>query len=324
VLSFDYAHELPSIQRLVKLSERAKWTVEGIDWNRPLSRIGGEYEQILEWYGIYRNPYVQFLSPKKREALARQFIAFDFSQILHGEQAALMLAGQLTSSVKDLDARLFAANQASDEARHVQAVRKIVERLGPIYPCGPILDKNLEALLECKLWPKQVLGLQLFLEARALLSFRQALLFVDDGVFKDAITLIERDEAHHCAFGVQYLRSGVDELGPEDRAELVAYAKYLNTSLWVMTEREEFRAAFEEVDLDYDECYASGVASFSMPALGVDKGEAVERMMTQFCRWFANAIKRVGLTEALEDEAPVEAGGLESDLVLPWIEQPRS
>ena len=35
------------------------------------------------------------------------------------------------------------------------------------------------------MWPKQVLGLQLFLEARALLSFRQALLFVRDPLFRD-------------------------------------------------------------------------------------------------------------------------------------------
>ena len=76
---------------------------------------------MLEWHGILRYDYVMSLPPRRQEELARQFVAVEFSQILHGEQAALMLAGQLTSSVTDLDARIFAANQAKDEARHVGA-----------------------------------------------------------------------------------------------------------------------------------------------------------------------------------------------------------
>ena len=61
-----------------------------------------------------------------------------------------MLAGQLTNCLADLDARLFAATQVRDEARHVEAGREIVGRLGPIYPCGSILRRTLEDLLKSK------------------------------------------------------------------------------------------------------------------------------------------------------------------------------
>ena len=44
----------------------------------------------------------------------------------------------------DLDARIFAATQAKDEARHVMAIRELVARVGPIYDCGPILHHLLD------------------------------------------------------------------------------------------------------------------------------------------------------------------------------------
>jgi hypothetical protein len=314
VLCFDYDLSIPTLKRLITLSNRSQWNAEDIDWKRPLSLRGGEYEGVLEWHGILRYDYVMSLPPKKTEELARQFVAVEFSQILHGEQAALMLAGQLTSAVDDLDARIFAANQAKDEARHVTAVRDLVKRIGPIYPCGEVLHRNLTELLECDIWPKQVLGLQLFLEARALLSFRQHLLFVKDPVFRDVTMRIERDEAHHVAFGIQYLKNGIDGLNEGERQELIEYMRFLDDNLWYMTQQEEYRAAFDECDLDYDECFRRAPTSFLAPRLGADKTKSVEEMHQQFARWFRSAMARVGLAEALEGETSSDG--------LPWIPAP--
>lgn len=321
MLLLDYSQELPSIRRLISLSNRAQWNPEDIDWSPPPDK-GGLYERILEWHGIRRHDYIQRLPPKKAEALARQMVAFDFSQILHGEQAALMLAGQLTTNVEDLDARIFAANQARDEARHVQAVREIVGRLGPVYECGPLLYDNIQMLLECDLWPKQVLGLQLFLEARALLSFRQHMLFVRDPTFLEATKRIERDEAHHVAFGVQYLRNGVSHLSDAEHRELIEYAKFLNDNLWVLIKHEQYRAVFDEVNLDFDKCFAEQpTMSFLSPMMGGDKQQSLEKMMEKFEAWFAGAIKKVGLAQALDQGwqgTPEEPS--EEDVGLPWAE----
>lgn len=325
MLCFDYDLQIPTLQRLITLSNRAQWNSEDVDWSQPLGARGGEYESVLEWHGILRFDYVRSLPPKKTEELARQFVALEFSQILHGEQAALMLAGQLTSSVTDLDARIFAANQAKDEARHVMAVRALVERIGPIYPCGPVLRQNLEELLVCDIWPKQVLGLQLFLEARALLSFRQHLLFVRDPVFREVTKKIERDEAHHVAFGIQYLKNGIEELSDEERKELVAYTRFLDDHLWLMTQQEEYRAAFDECDLDFDECFRRQPASFLTPRLGPRPQKSVEDMHHQFAKWFRGAVVRVGLDEALETtdlpEVPKAEPAESVAEVLPWVDE---
>ncbi len=320
MLNFEYDLSIPTLKRLITLSNRAQWNAEDIDWKRPLSLRGGEYESVLEWHGILRYDYVMSLPPRKTEELARQFVAVEFSQILHGEQAALMLAGQLTSSVNDLDARIFAANQARDEARHVVAVRDLVQRIGPIYPCGEVLHANLIDLLECQIWPKQVLGLQLFLEARALLSFRQHLLFVKDPVFRDVTMRIERDEAHHVAFGIQYLKNGIAELGEEGKKELGDYARFLDETLWHMTMQDEYRAAFEECDLDFDECFRRPPTSFLTPRLGADKTKSVDDMHTQFAEWFKSALERVGLAELVQTgdiETPVTDESVSEH--LPWI-----
>jgi hypothetical protein len=314
VLCLDYDLEIPSLKRLITLTNRANWSPDEIEWQRPLSKRG-DYEPILEWHGFFRNEYVQSLPHATREALARQMVAVEFSQILHGEQAALMLAGQLTSSVNDLDARIFAANQARDESRHVQAVRGLVQRIGPIYPCGAVLKENLEALLVCDLWPKQVLGLQLFLEARALLSFREALLFVRDPLFREVTGLIERDEAHHVAFGIQYLKTGIDELSPEERRDLVDYTKHLDANLWALMRPEELGQAFEELDLDYQECLSYQKTSFTAPLIAGEKRASVDTMHAQFKRWFRAAIKRVGLEDALD----ASEGDATEELTLPWL-----
>src|SRR5438874_2330252 len=133
-IAVDYENEVPSMRRLIRISKRSQWDVEDLDWAREVSF--GDYGKILEWHGALRSEYVRALSSEKKEQLARQMVAFDFSQLLHGEQGAMMLAGQLTNCVEDLDAKLFAAIQTKDEARHVEAVSGLVRRIGPIYPAG--------------------------------------------------------------------------------------------------------------------------------------------------------------------------------------------
>ena len=311
------------MRRLIRLSNRAQWSTEMIDWARPLPDRPGPYERVLEWHGIWRSDYIRRLSRAKQEALARQMVAMEFSQVLHGEQAAMMLAGQLTQSVDDLDARVFAAHQAQDEARHVLAIRGLVERIGPIYPCGSVLQENLNQLLTSPIWPKQVLGLQLFLEARALLSFREHLLFVRDDVFRDVVTRIERDEAHHVAFGVQYLRRGVEALDKKGLNDVLSYAGWLDDNLWSMTQQDEYRQAFDEVDLDFDECFAQLQWSLG-GELSMTAKKSVTAMHHQFGRWFERMLVRVGLEAAAEasnrehsdEQVANEGAGRDA---LPWL-----
>jgi hypothetical protein len=324
-LCTDYEHQVPALQRILTTSQKTQWSVTDIDWTREVA--DGHYGRILEWQGALRSRYVTGLPAKKREQLAQQFVAFDFSQILHGEQCAMMLAAQLVNCVEDIDAKLYASVQTKDEARHVESVRKLLHRIGPIYGIGPVLKDTFELLINTRLWTKQVLGLQLFLEARALLTFRQHLLFVDDPVFQEVIHNMELDESQHVAFGIQYIARGIETLSPTERQELVDYGVWLDHNVWSMTRSAEYRAVFEECDLDFDEFEASyHQQSFLRPSQAVScrAAKSVEGMHQQFHRWFYGALHRVGLTEVIERRLgrPVTAEDLRGageSAVLPWL-----
>lgn len=323
-LCFDYDQEVPTLQRLIALSAKTQWSLQDVDWEQ---RVGvSAYERILDWQGATRSEYVQGLPKKKKEELARQFTAFDLSQILHGEQGAMLLAAQLTGDVDDMDARIFAATQAKDEARHVMAVKELVGRIGPVYPCGPVIEKMITGLLDSSLWPKKVIGLQLFLEARALLSFRQFLLFIRDPVFRDAIMKIERDESQHVAFGIQYLKSTIESLDKEDRETLIDYALFLDENVWNMTHYDEYRAVFEEIDLDYDYFRETFQAkSFLAGGVSPRTQKTIDEMHTTFEKWFIGAVSRIGLEEVLErrEKAGVLVDVEEGESIeesLPWVQ----
>ncbi len=54
-----------------------------------------------------------------------------------------MVCGQLVDAVPDLDAKMNAAAQVFDEARHVEGFRKYITKLDRIYPIDPTLERLL-------------------------------------------------------------------------------------------------------------------------------------------------------------------------------------
>ncbi|MBI4815576.1 MAG: ferritin-like domain-containing protein [Deltaproteobacteria bacterium] len=329
-LCFDYEAQIPELRSLIARSERNQWVVGDIDWGVPPGNSG--FGRALEWQGVLRSEYVRELPVARRDQLAQQLIAFEFSQILHGEQGAMLLAGQLVNSLEDMDAKRFAAIQTKDEGRHVEAVHKLVGRIGPIYPIGETLKLSLDELLSSDLWVKQVIGLQLFLEARALLSFRQSLLYVDDAVFSNVIRRIERDEAQHVAFGVRHVGKGLEEMSEHERAEMVRFASFVDDNVWFMTKSPEFRQPFEECDLDYDQFRATfAQATRWNLAMGRQARNEGDQLYLEFRRWFERTLRKVGLLGPGESLKGLERAGPRGRLeesegdtaVIPWLEDER-
>ncbi|MBK8013673.1 MAG: ferritin-like domain-containing protein [Deltaproteobacteria bacterium] len=292
----DTAPETPFLRRLITLADKTRWSIDEID---PAPVSDGEYEPILSHFGFESSGYVRALRRADRERLARQLVAHNYSQIWHGEQAALVLAASLASHIEDLEARIFAAQQAGDEARHVLAVRRIVDRLGPVYPCTPRFQETLDALLACETWPKQVLGLQLFVEAKALFEFRTHALLIRDAVFVQATENIQRDESRHVAFGVQYLKEHLREMTAEAREDLVSYAMQLAAIFASLVHQSDYRAVFDEAGLDFDRAVAPSRV-VSPPSARIASAHATLSLLQQsFERWFLRTLCRVGLADAI-------------------------
>ena len=142
--NWDYTVQDNRIKKLYELGKELNWNVEvDVDWSRP-------FEPLTEPTPIFWDdyaPYQKFSDDKKVEFLNHR-IAWSQSQFLHGEQGALLVASQLTSCAPTYNAKLYAASQTFDEARHVEAFNKYIQtRTKLMYPIGNALKSILDKFL---------------------------------------------------------------------------------------------------------------------------------------------------------------------------------
>jgi len=222
--TWNYGSEVEELRRLYEKGKVNQWNAEtDLDWDIPVSKD----EFIL-------NPDASILAQVTKlmgkDEATQKAAAFDeinylLSQLLHGEQAALQLCGQLTNVCDKMDEKWYAASQVIDEARHIEAFSKFMQRkLGTIYPIGPTLKILLEMLLEAETAQKKTLGMQTLFEGMAVgimdLIRRECL----NPLMKTMIHRVEQDEARHAAFGVLMMRRVVRDAEPEQMEEMEDWA----------------------------------------------------------------------------------------------------
>ena len=109
-------------------------------------------------------PY-QKLSDERKVEFLNHRMAWSQSQFLHGEQGALLVASQLTSCAPTYNAKLYAASQTFDEARHVEAFNKYIQtRTKLMYPIGNALKSILDKILTDPRWDLKFIGMQIIIE----------------------------------------------------------------------------------------------------------------------------------------------------------------
>jgi hypothetical protein len=147
------------------------------------------------------------------------------SQFLHGEQGALLVASQLASCAPTFNAKLYAASQTFDEARHVEAFNKYLQtRIKRTWPIGKALKGLLDKILTDPRWDLKFIGMQIVIEGLALAAFNAAKTGTSDPVLYEMLDYIIRDEARHVTFGVNYLEEYVKTLTEEERQDRAQFA----------------------------------------------------------------------------------------------------
>jgi rubrerythrin len=146
------------------------------------------------------------------------------SNFLHGEQGALMVAGQLVSAVPHMDGKFYAATQTMDEARHVEAFAAYVRLLDEVHEISPGLKRLLDNVLSTDSWKLKAVGMQVVTEGLALYSFRDMRNQTEEPLLKQLLTLVSRDEARHTGYGVKYLAAIVPTLSEQERTEIEDFA----------------------------------------------------------------------------------------------------
>jgi hypothetical protein len=223
--TWNYGSEVEELRSLYERGKRGQWNAEtDVNWKTPLPRN----EWFLPKEDLQLLPTVLKAGGADDatccQAAFDEF-AYTMSQLLHGEQAALQLCGQLTNACPTMDAKFYAASQVADEARHVEVIAKLLERkVGTIYPIGGVLKVLLDKLLAAPTWKTKTLGMQTLFEGMAVGIFDLLQKGSTNPLVSDIIRRVKQDEARHAAFGILTMRRTVKDATPDEMVEMEDFA----------------------------------------------------------------------------------------------------
>jgi hypothetical protein len=193
-------------------AKRIDWTL-GVDPEDPMQMD----ETVLPLYGT---PFWERIGARGQAELRYHSQVFDLSQFLHGEQGALICAARIVQDVPMIDAKFYAATQVMDEARHVEAYRRLLsEKFRFAYPIAKALRTLLEQALTDRRWDFTYLGMQVLIEGLALVAFQRVRDYSRNALCQAVNAYVMQDEARHVAFGRLALREYYPQLTHAERRE---------------------------------------------------------------------------------------------------------
>ena len=223
--NWDYSIPDSRIKKLYDLGKLLNWNVEvDLDWEG--DTISKDEFPTDEQY----NPYVGFapydrLTQEQKIEFSWHRAGLSASGMLHGEQGALLVAAQLTSCAPSYEAKLYAASQTFDEARHVEFFNRFIQKqVGIMYPCGVALKSLMDKILTDERWDLKFIGMQVIIEGLALAAFNTAKMQSNIPVHRKGLHFVIRDEARHVTFGINYLEEFLKTLTKEEREERALFA----------------------------------------------------------------------------------------------------
>ncbi len=250
--SWNYAPERADLRRLYEKAKREQWiSDETLAWS---VEVDPELEILPDMsIPIYGSDIWNRLTAHEKIRYRHEAYSWMLSQFLHGEQGALLATSQIVATVPFMDAKLYAATQAIDEARHVEVYERYLrEKVELLYPHNPHLKQLLDTILADSRWDMKYLGMQILVEGLALAAFRFIHDLANEPLIRQLTHHVMRDEARHVAFGVLSLRDfyqkELNEAELREREEFVYQASILMRDRFVGTE------VFEKMGLPVEEC----------------------------------------------------------------------
>lgn len=217
----DYTVHASDMRRLYENAKRDQWDASrDIDWTQPVNLEGGIFaDGMIDGYGsnIWNK-----LDAKKQRELNVEFSCWRISQLLHGEEGAMLACSQLVDMVPTNDAKFFQSTQVVDEARHTEVLaRYLTDKCGGrIYPMSSNIKLLFDYLLGQGKWFIKTAGLQLIAETMAVGLFRMIGETSPDPVLRSIAKRILSDESRHMGFSVLGLPELLQSLSPSDMHEL--------------------------------------------------------------------------------------------------------
>jgi esterase/lipase superfamily enzyme len=220
--NFDYRGQVEKLDDLYNRAKENQWNAAELAWDTAIDPanpiIAPEHSQYA------RMPFFQKLSQQQQETFSAHSTAQMLSQFLHGEQGALLTAATVAHGVPDMKAKYYAATQTIDEARHVEAYDRYVEKIAIHYPMVPWLKQLIDTTLQTNNFCKVMIGMNMIIEGLALGAFNNMYRQTEEPLLKSITFNVMRDESRHVSFGHVYLAPTVAALHPDDREDLAQFA----------------------------------------------------------------------------------------------------
>jgi hypothetical protein len=233
--SWDYQEQDNRIRKLYELGKQLNWNATiDVPWDStpdctdapPITdEMRQQYEEARKDSPFRGFAPYDALSTDQVIEWVRHQNCWSLSQFMHGEQGALLVASQLVSCAPTYTAKLYAASQTFDEARHVEVFSRYLKRkIGFRYPVSRSLKMLLDKVLTDPRWDLKFIGMQIIIEGLALAAFNSTKNNTADPLLKQIVHLVIRDEARHVTFGVNYLEEYIQTLSREAREERAQFA----------------------------------------------------------------------------------------------------
>lgn len=222
---WDYSDADAKLRRLYEVGKRANWNAQvAFDWSIDVPRNENPLQAVIRVPYEGWAPY-DALSDEQKIEFGWHVQSWLLSQFLHGEQGALLVASQLVSCSPTQEAKLYAASQTFDEARHVEVFsRYIMDKVGFMYPVNRHLKALLDSTLSDERWDLKLVGMQIIIEGLALAAFNFLKFATRDPLLQQILEYVMRDEGRHVAYGVNFLESYIAQLTPSEVEERARFA----------------------------------------------------------------------------------------------------
>jgi hypothetical protein len=219
IFATDYSSSDRRLKSLYEKFVESQWSSQTqVDWNENL-----EYANPLS----LRDPLAEIADQKfwgkfgkaEQEFITRELQNWKVSQILHTEQAAMIVCTVLSQVQRTLPAKLCSTMQATDEARHVETFQRLLnEKMGGVYKINTYLNTLLSQFMNERRESFLTVGMQIIVEGVGLALFRRLLAYSESPIIKQILRYVIKDEARHFALGQTILRD--HELSREIECDL--------------------------------------------------------------------------------------------------------
>jgi para-aminobenzoate N-oxygenase AurF len=297
VIAADYARTNTRVETLYANGKQRQWdaTVR-IDWSIAVDADNplGLPDTTIPLYGT---PLYERLPERERRELRRQVQGYQMSNFLHGEQAALVCASKIAMQAPEVELKLFAATQAMDEARHVEVLGLLAERIAVAYPMASPLKTLLTDVIGDRRWDVTLLGMQVLIEGLALAVFHRFRAEAANPLARSVFAYLMQDEARHVAFG----RIALAQIYPQlTEAERTEREDFVIEAMYLMRDRFLLEEVWSALGLPVKACIA---AVLEAPSTRMYRGRVFSRI--------APVVREIGLWSPRIQAAFADLGAIE-------------